>query len=46
MKNGVLYEGDTLDTVWPTPKKLAAQYWWNMGPVPEFGVKGGPVPAK
>jgi Tol biopolymer transport system component/imidazolonepropionase-like amidohydrolase len=32
MKNGVLYDGNTLDTVWPNPKKLDAQYWWNGDP--------------
>jgi imidazolonepropionase-like amidohydrolase len=32
MKNGVLYDGSTLDTVWPNPKKLDAQYWWNGEP--------------
>jgi len=32
MKNGELYEGDTLDRVWPSPKKLERQYWWNGAP--------------
>ncbi len=32
MKNGELYEGDTLDTVWPAPKKLEKQYWWEREP--------------
>src|SRR5262249_14466246 len=32
MKNGELYEGDTLDQVWPTAKKLEPQYWWNGEP--------------
>jgi len=27
MKNGVLYSGDTLDTVWPNPKPLPAPWW-------------------
>jgi Tol biopolymer transport system component/imidazolonepropionase-like amidohydrolase len=33
MKNGELYEGATLDRVWPAPKKLEPQYWWDSGPV-------------
>jgi hypothetical protein len=32
MKNGELFEGDTLSQVWPQQKPLDAQYWWNMGP--------------
>src|SRR5207237_1386249 len=27
MKNGDLYEGDTLDQIWPRQKKLPRQYW-------------------
>jgi len=32
MKNGELYEGDTLDQVWPVQKKLPAMWWWNDRP--------------
>jgi cytosine/adenosine deaminase-related metal-dependent hydrolase len=32
MKNGELYEGETLDTIWPTQKKLEKQYWWDGAP--------------
>jgi imidazolonepropionase-like amidohydrolase len=32
MKNGELFEGDTLNQVWPKQKPLGPQYWWNMGP--------------
>ena len=32
MKNGELYEADTLDRIWPSPKKLDRQYWWNGAP--------------
>jgi Tol biopolymer transport system component/imidazolonepropionase-like amidohydrolase len=32
MKNGELFDGDTLDGVFPARKKLAEQYWWNQGP--------------
>ena len=27
-----LYEADTLDRIWPSPKKLDRQYWWNGAP--------------
>ncbi len=29
MKNGELYEGDTLDQMWPIERKLPAFWWWN-----------------
>jgi Tol biopolymer transport system component len=32
MKNGELFEGDTLDQVWPAQKKLPRQYWWDLDP--------------
>ena len=32
MKNGELYEADTLDRVWPSPRKLERQYWWDGAP--------------
>ncbi|MFL6469150.1 MAG: amidohydrolase family protein, partial [Pyrinomonadaceae bacterium] len=32
MKNGELFEGDTLNQVWPKQKPLDTQYWWGMGP--------------
>jgi imidazolonepropionase-like amidohydrolase len=32
MKNGVLYEGDTLDTVWPEARKLPKPFWWDTEP--------------
>lgn len=32
MKNGELFEGDTLDQIWPAQKKLEKQYWWDDGP--------------
>jgi imidazolonepropionase-like amidohydrolase len=32
MKNGELYDGKTLDRVWPSPKKLEKQYWWDGEP--------------
>jgi Tol biopolymer transport system component len=30
MKNGELFEGDTLDQVWPEHKKLEPLYFWNF----------------
>ena len=30
MKNGELFEGDTLDEVWPEQKKLEPLYFWNF----------------
>ena len=32
MKNGELFEGETLDQVWPAQKKLDKQYWWDRDP--------------
>jgi hypothetical protein len=29
MKNGRLYEGETLDEIYPRKKPLEAQWWWN-----------------
>jgi imidazolonepropionase-like amidohydrolase len=32
MKNGELFEGDTLDQIWPVEKKLEKMYWWDNDP--------------
>jgi Tol biopolymer transport system component/imidazolonepropionase-like amidohydrolase len=32
MKNGELFEGKTMDQVWPAQKKLEKQYWWDREP--------------
>ena len=32
MRNGELYDGDTLNQVWPAAKPLPEQYWWNLDP--------------
>jgi len=32
MKNGILYNADSLDEVWPTIKKLPPQYWHGKTP--------------
>jgi imidazolonepropionase-like amidohydrolase len=29
MKNGELFEGDTLDQVWPKQKPLSPLWWWK-----------------
>jgi predicted amidohydrolase len=32
MKNGELFEGDTLNQVWPNQKPLPELWWWNEDP--------------
>jgi imidazolonepropionase-like amidohydrolase len=32
MKNGELYEGDTLRMIWPVERELPRQFWWGTGP--------------
>jgi Tol biopolymer transport system component len=32
MKNGELYEGDTLDRIWPDRKPLPRLWWWDQQP--------------
>ncbi len=32
MKNGRLYEADTLDEVWPRERALPTQWWWQVEP--------------
>lgn len=32
MKNGELYEGDTLDQVWPVERPLPPFWWWDAEP--------------
>ena len=34
MKNGRLYDGNTLDELWPRAKPLGKQWWWGEGPQP------------
>jgi hypothetical protein len=29
MKNGELFEGDTLNEIYPAEKPLAPLWWWN-----------------
>jgi Tol biopolymer transport system component len=32
MKNGELFDAETLDQVWPQQRKLPRQYWWDLEP--------------
>lgn len=32
MKNGELFDGDTLDEVWPQEKQIPAFWWWEANP--------------
>ena len=32
MKNGELFEGETLTTIWPQERKLPKQFWWDTYP--------------
>ena len=32
MKDGALFQGDTLDQVWPQQKPLPPLWWWNDTP--------------
>lgn len=32
MKNGRLYEGDTLNEIWPRNRPLPKQWWWDQAP--------------
>src|SRR5258708_35464249 len=37
MKNGELFEGDTLNEVWPEQKKLEPLWFWNNYDAPKVG---------
>jgi hypothetical protein len=32
MKNGVLYDGDTLNEIWPAQKTAGPFWWWDDHP--------------
>ena len=32
MKNGELFDADSMDQLWPAAKKLSNQWWWNQQP--------------
>ncbi len=40
MKNGEMFDGDTLEQVWPVEKKLEKMYWWGLEPPTANGVRG------
>jgi len=41
MMNGRLYDGDTLDEVWPRAVPAPAEHWRNTAPDVQAGVRGG-----
>ncbi len=41
MMNGRLYDGDTLDELWPRQRPAPAEPWRTTGPVVNAGVRGG-----
>jgi Tol biopolymer transport system component len=41
MKNGRLYEGATLNEVWPRQRELPTQWWWRVEPDDAVGERVG-----
>ena len=41
MKNGELFEGETLDQIWPVEKKLPKFWWWDAAPRPPITSTNG-----
>jgi Tol biopolymer transport system component/imidazolonepropionase-like amidohydrolase len=41
VKNGELFEAQTLDQIWPEKKPLPKQFWWNDLPEPRPTTTGG-----
>ena len=41
MKNGRLYDGNTLDELWPRQRPAPDEPWRNTEPQVEAGVRGG-----
>jgi Tol biopolymer transport system component len=41
MKNGRLYDGDTLDELWPRQQKAPSERWRDNGPAVPAGIRGG-----
>ena len=37
VKNGEIFEGSTLDRIWPSPKKLQPLWWWTSSPISPGG---------
>ena len=40
MKNGRLYEGATLNEIWPRNKPVPSQWWWRLEPPPSSAAAG------
>jgi hypothetical protein len=40
MKNGRLYDGNTLNEVWPRTRALPQQWWWLQDPAPSLEQQG------
>jgi imidazolonepropionase-like amidohydrolase len=38
MKNGRLYDGATLDEIWPRQRPLERHHWWAPEPDPAAGI--------
>lgn len=41
MKNGRLYEGDTLNEIWPRQRPAADEAWRHLSPNTAAGIRGG-----
>ena len=41
MKNGELFEGDTLMRIWPSQRELAPFWWWNDVPPRQDHIRNG-----
>jgi imidazolonepropionase-like amidohydrolase len=39
VKNGEVFEGSTLDRIWPSEKKLRSLWWWTSSPNSVGGVR-------
>ena len=39
MKNGRIYEGDTLNEIWPRQRAMVAQYWQGGLPQTTAGIR-------
>ena len=41
MKNGRLYDGNTLDEIWPRQRPAPKEWWRDSSPKVSAGVRGG-----
>ena len=39
VKNGEVFEGSTLDRIWPSEKQLRSLWWWTSSPNSVGGVR-------